>query len=456
MRRLPALVMSGLLLAGCTATSEGDGVDDESTTTAAGVATTLAEEPDDEALTSDGALALALGWINGKSLSEQDYERYFDEDFRTAISFDEFESVRAELAGDGPWSLGAPVDLPDLPPTVGAWEITSANGGPGAWIVLGVGDSGAISTLLVQPIPEFVEPAGTEAAIERLQGLGRLRLLVADVSDGSCVPLLDEAADEVMPLGSVFKLYVLGAVVRSIQSGSITWDTPVVIDDALDSLPSGTTQDVEPGTELTVRELAFLMISISDNTATDHLIELVGREGVEDALGPMGNDAIGANRPFLTTREMFIIKWGIDGLAERYVEADESDRRELLATEVAEADLPEVFEIELATPILVELLEWFASPEAICEAWLFLAGDPDALAILSDNPGVPGPAGTWTEIAFKGGSEPGVLALAWLVEDADGGRYVVVGGLSNASEAIDEAEAVNLFAFIRDRTPSSD
>ncbi len=449
-------MMSGLLLVGCSSTGDSAGTTAESTTPTESTTTTVVESADDEPLTSDQALALTLGWFNGKTLTAQDYERSFDDEFRSAVSFDEFESIRSQLTSDGPWSLGAPVDLPDLPPRVGAWEIVSANGGPGAWIILGVGDTGAISTLLVQPIPEFVEPAGTSAAIERLQSLGNLRLLVADVRDGSCVPLLDESGDEVMPLGSVFKLYVLGAVVRSIQSGTITWDTPVVIDDALDSLPSGTTQDVDPGTELTVRQLAFLMISESDNTATDHLIDLVGREAIEDALGPMGNDAIGQNRPFLTTREMFIIKWGIDGLAERYVESDESDRRELLVDEVAGADLPELLEVELATPILVELLEWFASPEAICEAWLFLAGDPDALAILSDNPGVPGPAGTWTDIAFKGGSEPGVLALSWLVEDADGGRYVVAGGLSNPSEAIDEHEAVNLFAYIRDRTPSSD
>ena len=50
------------------------------------------------------------------------------------------------------------------------------------------------------------------------------------------------------------------------------------IRDELDSLPSGTTQDEPPGTGLPVRELALRMIAMSDNTATDHLIDLVGRD----------------------------------------------------------------------------------------------------------------------------------------------------------------------------------
>jgi len=59
-------------------------------------------------------------------------------------------------------------------------------------------------------------------------------------------------------------------VAATVGDGTISWDTPVTIDDALDSLPSGDTQDLEPGAERTVRELAEVMISVSDNTATDH------------------------------------------------------------------------------------------------------------------------------------------------------------------------------------------
>ena len=47
------------------------------------------------------------------------------------------------------------------------------------------------------------------------------------------------------------------------------------------SLPSGITQDWAPGTPASLEQLATLMISISDNTATDALMGLIGRERLE-------------------------------------------------------------------------------------------------------------------------------------------------------------------------------
>jgi len=84
------------------------------------------------------------------------------------------------------------------------------------------------------------------------------------------------------------------------------------------------------------------MISASDNTATDHLFDLIGRDAVGAMLGPMGNDAVDRKMPFLTTGELFVIKWGPDGLADRYRDADESARRALLDGEVVVASLPAV------------------------------------------------------------------------------------------------------------------
>jgi len=52
-------------------------------------------------------------------------------------------------------------------------------------------------------------------------------------------------SNEVMSLGSVFELYVIGAVVATVGDGTISGDTPVTIEDTLDSLPSGDAQDLE-------------------------------------------------------------------------------------------------------------------------------------------------------------------------------------------------------------------
>jgi beta-lactamase class A len=102
-------------------------------------------------------------------------------------------------------------------------------------------------------------------------------------------------------------------------------------------------QDEPDGTQISVLEAAVKMISISDNTATDILIDLVGRSAVEAALTETGMAKPSLNRPFLTTRETFVLtleQW--PALAKRYVAADEAGRRALLANTVDRLPLPDM------------------------------------------------------------------------------------------------------------------
>jgi hypothetical protein len=303
--------------------------------------------------------------------------------------------------------------------------------------------------LLFQPSVE--RPASIEEAVTVLSRAGVARRLTAEVVDGECRPISASGDDEPMPLGSVFKLYVLGAVVDAVNAGTISWDQSVAIRDELDALPSGTTQDEPAGTELTVRELAERMISISDNTATDHLIDLVGRDTVEAAQQAYGHSTPALNEPFLTTRELFILKFGDAGLRNRFVAADEGGRRQLLSTDVAAASLPSLADVVAVTePVEITTLEWFASPLDVCRALVALDASPQARAILSINPGVPAEGVEWERIAFKGGSEPGVLAVAWLTATADDRRFVMAGGVANEDAALDETTVVTAFAALRD------
>ncbi|MDH3300552.1 MAG: class A beta-lactamase-related serine hydrolase [Acidimicrobiia bacterium] len=102
-----------------------------------------------------------------------------------------------------------------------------------------------------------------------------LRYLIATPSHGECEVLAGQDDETLLPLASVFELYLLGALVEAVGAGGITWDDPVTIGDELVSL-GGPTAEEEPGTTLPVRELATTMIWDSDNTATDHLMDLVG------------------------------------------------------------------------------------------------------------------------------------------------------------------------------------
>ena len=56
--------------------------------------------------------------------------------------------------------------------------------------------------------------------------------------------------------------------------------------------------------------------------------------------------------------------------------------------------------------------------------------------ILSINPGVALDQEAWTYIGFKGGSEPGVLNLNWLLQRADGRWFVLTAGLNDTERNI--------------------
>ena len=135
---------------------------------------------------------------------------------------------------------------------------------------------------------------GLEEALEAFRGLsGRVGLWVE--RDGRPVLALEE--DTPLAVASAFKLLVLAALREEVEAGRRAWDEVVRLEEAWKSLPSGLLQGWPEGSPLTLHTLAALMISLSDNTATDALIALLGRERLE-ALSPR-------NRPFLTTREAF-------------------------------------------------------------------------------------------------------------------------------------------------------
>ncbi len=114
-------------------------------------------------------------------------------------------------------------------------------------------------------------------------------------------PVHGVAADQPRSLGSLFKLYVLGAVAQEVKLGRLAWDDELTITDERKSLPSGELQDRPDGSKVAVKDAAKLMISISDNTATDLLIDRVGKPVVEGVIRSWSSHA-DRNIPLLTTR----------------------------------------------------------------------------------------------------------------------------------------------------------
>jgi hypothetical protein len=64
----------------------------------------------------------------------------------------------------------------------------------------------------------------------------------------------------------------------------------------------------------------------------------------------------------------------------------------------------------------------------------------EALPILAVNPGVaPADAKRWRYVGYKGGSEPGVMAMNFLAQARDGDWYAVSASWNNPAARVDEA-----------------
>lgn len=160
-------------------------------------------------------------------------------------------------------------------------------------------------------------------------------------------------------------------------------------------MPTGVLQNLPAGTPVNLELLAQLMIQISDNTATDSLIEVLKKPRIE-ALSPR-------NSPLLTTRELFqLIDPSNEKLRNKFKTGTKSARLEALA-ELDKLPLPSVSSIGKSATW--QDAEWYMSAHEICP---LLESVQDAPALNSSlNPLFKNL--NWQKIGFKGGSEYGVI-----------------------------------------------
>ena len=262
-------------------------------------------------------------------------------------------------------------------------------------------------------------------------------------------PIYVRDADTPVPLASAFKLWVLAEAARQVASGARHWSDVVPLGPP--SLPTGILQRWPAGTPLTLQSLATLMVSISDNTATDTLMAGLGRRAV-DAMAA----AHGGSVPVPTTRELFALK-ADPALTAAWVRATTAGRRLLLARaagRIAAAPLDAaMFE---AGPRAADTVEWFAAPAATAGLLDDLRRDGVAAAILAVNPGTdPVTTARFAYVGFKGGSEPGVLTLNFVVRTKAGHWFAVTTAwhdpVGKVEEATLSALAARALALVADR-----
>lgn len=301
--------------------------------------------------------------------------------------------------------------------------------------------------------------AGAWAAIDHdLAALGpHVGLLAARVSPGgACAAVHRLAPRRSRPTASQFKLFVLGALADQIAAGRLSWDQTLTVQDAVKSVGNGpgSLQFAPAGTSVSVEDVATSMISISDNTAADMLIGLVGRKAVEAQVRRWAANP-SADVPFLTTREMFLLHYAA-GLADRYLATPRARRAAFLASSVDPLPLGAIASAFSQDPRYVEQIEWFASPVDVCRAFAGLQrlSKRPSLAplstVLSRETGTIGlDPPTWTKVWFKGGSEPGVLTLGWLATDRHGRTFVVEAMVANPDAVLSSTSITDLVAIAR-------
>src|SRR5205085_5176560 len=100
-------------------------------------------------------------------------------------------------------------------------------------------------------------------------------------------------------------------------------------------------------------------------------------------------------------------------------------------------------------PVRIDTVGWFASAADLVRAmdWLRLHADDTAKGILAISAGLPQQTRTAVQYAgYKGGSEPGVANLTWLIRSRSGAWYSVSVGWNNVAAPVDANRLAGLGA----------
>ncbi len=154
--------------------------------------------------------------------------------------------------------------------------------------------------------PAMTASSKLAAAVEResrsLQG--KMAVCLAQVGEE---PAVEIRADAMTPLASVFKLGILVELFRRVDAReiSLTARWPVRPQDI--SPEDDILIALDPGLRPTVRDLATLMIIVSDNTATDILFKRLGLRTINATLRSLGLESMDI---FCPNREWYLLLLG--------------------------------------------------------------------------------------------------------------------------------------------------
>lgn len=152
---------------------------------------------------------------------------------------------------------------------------------------------------------------------------GKIGVLFEDLTTGEGFTVLKGQDEDVFESASVIKLWIMSCAYEMAEQGRLDLDSTVILkeDDMVpgpgvpdyhsDDAEGHLTEDMFPesgmlnylhaGTELTVRDLIRLMILISDNTACNIMIDLLGMDNINCHIANLGCTRTILNRRLFDT-----------------------------------------------------------------------------------------------------------------------------------------------------------
>ncbi len=415
----------------------------------------------------DGQAASQARWILEQLAQTDTSSAEIDARFAVGTTQD-WQSLFNQLRTEG-YSNAKFLDvLFSTPVSIGAILGSGEPGAPLGFVTVNsqyAGD-GLITSFAVQPYGGTVQflrdqNLTMEQAVTDYMALGAENsLLVAKInSAGQCEAMVERDADIPRALASVFKIWVLGAVAKAVDDGVISMDRSIALDSNL--LAQGGAINSEPeGTLFSVQDMATLMLGISDNSATDHLHALAGRNRVDATVTEYGNSSPNDMLPLLSISQAFSLYRSFP-LSEvlDYLSSSEAEQRAF----VTERMIPlgpvlngPYFHSELLVDAFVK-----GSALSVCNAFASLRGferSSEGFELIDNALGAaaaqPDIRNHWDRVWYKGGSlldndGQRVLTHAWFLESAEKGQYAVVALANNrVSGNIDSFEVQSLTSRI--------
>lgn len=368
--------------------------------------------------------------------------------FIHAVRTDFPSAIVTDIVGITPMSLNVFIQGQDANQNTGFLSLTASYSGNQVITSLGVTPHNGN---LQYPADQSLT---MEQAISNFSALAaETAVLVAYIEDGACHAAWSHNANALLATGSLFKPWVLGGLADEVMAGNLDPDQNVAFD-ANERVNGGSEINYEPnGTLFTLRDLAVMMIGVSDNSATDLVHEVTGRANIDDYIARSGVNDPGVLSPLLSVNEQFHLFFSFN-LATSTSYLNDSEANQLAFINNSIVPLGPVSSYPFNNTTLLTDGSWRASTMDICANFATLREFPKGSVamqlvdrVMGAQAAQVGVRNHWDRVWYKGGSLSSgsgyhVLTHGWLVESNGRPPWVVIGMTNDGSGGIEDDDGL--------------